>query len=52
VDPFSSAAWFDGFAEHGPLRFDRAPVHGARVWLLRWGWRKRGGPIRAGEEPK
>jgi hypothetical protein len=53
VDPFSSAAWFDGFAEHGPLRRDQAPVHPATVWLLTTGWRARGGgAIRAGESPR
>jgi REP element-mobilizing transposase RayT len=52
VDPFSSAAWFDGFAEHGPLRWDQAPVHAPRVWLLTVGWRKVGGPIRGGEDPR
>jgi hypothetical protein len=52
VDPCSSAAWFDGFAEHGPLRRDQAPCHPASVWLLTTGWRERGGPIRADEAPK
>jgi REP element-mobilizing transposase RayT len=53
VDPFSSGAWFDGFAEHGPLRNDQAPVHEAVTWLLRIGWRTRGGgPIRSHETPK
>jgi hypothetical protein len=52
VDPCSSAAWFDGFAEHGPRRADQAPVHGATVWLLTTGWRKAGGEIRAREQPR
>jgi REP element-mobilizing transposase RayT len=51
VDSFSSGAWFDGFAEHGPLRADAAPVHPATVWLLMTGWRRAGGPIRAQESP-
>jgi REP element-mobilizing transposase RayT len=51
VDPFSSGAWFDGFAEHGPLRNDPAPCHPASVWLLTTGWRRRG-LIRADEAPK
>jgi REP element-mobilizing transposase RayT len=53
VDPFSSGAWFDGFAEHGRLRTDAAPVHEPATWLLRIGWSVRGGgPIRADESPK
>jgi REP element-mobilizing transposase RayT len=52
VDPFSSAAWFDGFAEHARLRLDQAPVHAPTVWLLAAGWRKAGGAIRATEEPR
>ena len=52
MDPFSSAAWFDGFAEHAPLRSDAAPVARATSWLLKIGWRERaGGPLRQHEEP-
>lgn len=51
VDPFSSGAWFDGFAEHGPLRTDASPCHPASVWLLTIGWRRGDGPIRAHESP-
>lgn len=52
VDPCSSGAWFDGFAEHGPLRTDLAPVQRPKSWLLRIGWRERGGgPLRAHESP-
>lgn len=51
VDPFSSAAWFDGFADHGPLRSDPAPCHAPSVWLLTNGWKRAGGPIRADESP-
>jgi hypothetical protein len=49
-DPFSSAAWFDGWSR--PLVADEpwkvkllampAPTLPARTWLLRNGWRKRG----------
>jgi REP element-mobilizing transposase RayT len=52
VDPCSSAAWFDGFAEHGALRTDAAPVHAATIWLLTVGWRRFGGPIGEHESPK
>ena len=51
IDPFSSGAWFDGFAEHPPLRTADAPVHEPTVWLLTTGWRKFGGLIRAHELP-
>ncbi len=52
VDPASSAAWFDGFADRPPVRRDMAPVAAATTWLLAAGWRARGGgPIRAGEAP-
>jgi REP element-mobilizing transposase RayT len=52
VDPFSSAAWFDGFRAHGPLRTDQPPVHAPTVWLLTAGWRKAGGAIGEREEPR
>src|SRR5262245_8181456 len=52
VDPFSAGAWFDGFAEHGPLRRDRAPCHPASFWLLTKGWKGAGGPIRTDEAPR
>jgi len=51
VDPMSSSAWFNGFAEHGPLRTDAAPVAPATTWLLSTGWQRAGGPIRASEAP-
>jgi REP element-mobilizing transposase RayT len=52
IDLFSSAAWFSGFAEHGPLRADAPPCVPARRWLLDRGWRERaGGPIRLDELP-
>jgi putative transposase len=51
LDPYSSAAWFDGFvARAGPLAValrdtlpsDAIPVARPRTWLLRRGWRARG----------
>jgi len=51
VDAMSSAAWFGGFAERGPLRHDSPPVVPAVSWLLRVGWRRAGGPIRDDEKP-
>ena len=41
-DPFSSAAWFDGW-RGGPQRVEEpSPAAGARTWLLRDGWRFHG----------
>ena len=51
IDPLSSATWFDGFvdavaAPHG------SPVAPPRTWLLRTGWRdKGGGPLSIHERP-
>jgi REP element-mobilizing transposase RayT len=51
LDPYSSAAWFDGFAARAAplavalramLPAETIPVASARTWLLRRGWRKRG----------
>lgn len=55
LDPCSSARWFDGFWDAGSVS---APVgapamRGARIWLLRTGWRRHGllsideGPVRS-----
>jgi hypothetical protein len=44
LDPYSSAAWFDGFREKLlplPEGAER-PTAAARTWLLGVGWRKRG----------
>jgi len=58
IDPFSSAAWFDGWAT--PIRADEPwkrellaldrPTAKATVWLLTTGWRKHG-PLRSDERP-
>jgi REP element-mobilizing transposase RayT len=50
---FSSAEWFDGWAEHPPPS-TRPPLVGkAGTWLLDRGWRERGGgPIRRAEMPR
>src|SRR5262249_42551159 len=52
VDPCSSAAWFEGFAERPPARTDPAPVVAPKTWLLATGWRARGGgPLLPGDTP-
>src|SRR5262249_27982078 len=52
VDPCSSAAWFDGFADQPALRSDPAPIVPPKTWLLATGWRARaGGALRADEAP-
>jgi REP element-mobilizing transposase RayT len=49
IDPYSSAPWFDGWAE--PIRgaywkhelaAQPSPIQRAKTWLLATGWRKRG----------
>ncbi|MCY2960940.1 MAG: hypothetical protein NTY35_12315 [Planctomycetota bacterium] len=43
LDPFSSAAWFDGWAGTSRHRLlHRGPLAPARTWLLQHGWRIRG----------
>jgi putative transposase len=60
VDPFSSAAWFDGYGTDQQLRFAArsppcrdtiAPVSSPRTWLLGSGW-KRHGLIGTDEAPE
>lgn len=61
LDPYSSAAWFDGFRASGaamrfvgwspPCRDAPVPVAPARTWLLARGWR-RGGLLALDEAPK
>jgi hypothetical protein len=58
IDPYSSAAWFDGWAQ--PIRGDELwkreifkldrPTEKATVWLLTTGW-KRHGLLRFDERP-
>jgi REP-associated tyrosine transposase len=58
IDPFSSAAWFDGWRDALPARepWQRAllaepsPLAAPRVWLLTTGWR-RWGPLAFDEVP-
>jgi hypothetical protein len=44
MDPFSSAMWFDGWADdgwrRGLVRDPERPVAAARSWLLSTGWRR------------
>jgi len=42
LDPCSSAPWFDGFRAREPVDHKESVVVGARTWLLRLGWRRRG----------
>jgi REP element-mobilizing transposase RayT len=51
LDPYSSAAWFDGFASRAgslavmlrdALPSETIPIARPRTWLLRRGWRRRG----------
>jgi hypothetical protein len=51
IDPCSSGAWFDGWAQKvaAPARPQAAAA--AQTWLLRVGWRRHG-LIRLDEEPR
>jgi REP element-mobilizing transposase RayT len=42
IDPFSSAPWFEGFAQRLARSADTPPVRSARTWLASVGWRRRG----------
>ncbi len=45
LDPCSSARWFDGWRDHGPvvdLALDPPAVVAPRTWLLGAGWRRHG----------
>jgi REP element-mobilizing transposase RayT len=42
IDPFSSAAMFDGWGDAAHKSEANAPVKGPETWLLRTGWRRRG----------
>lgn len=58
-DPYSSAAWFDGWAEalpsHEPwmreLTREAPAVAPARSWLLATGWREKHGPLSVAQTP-
>src|SRR5450432_3114614 len=43
VDPCSSGAFFDGWADGRAAALGPAPVQRAATWLLATGWRERGG---------
>ena len=49
IDRFSSAPWFDGFAERGAERHG-SPIRRPQTWLAATGWR-RGGLVRVSERP-
>ena len=51
IDPCSSARWFNGWHGIRPSA-DPPPVSPARTWLLREGWQRAGGLLRAEEQPK
>ena len=51
LDRFSSARWFDGFAEVEPSSTSPPPVASAKTWLASDGWRRRG-LVRLDERPK
>jgi putative transposase len=52
IDPCSSAAWFGGWAQAPPRPETSTPVSPPQTWLLRTGWRQRGGgPVRRDERP-
>ena len=55
LDPFSTAAWFDGWREqpeNSPLGWVLRPFKKAGTWLLKLGWRRgRGGLLSIAESP-
>jgi len=50
-DPYSSAAWFDGWSVPTPLAYLPGPVAFPETWLLSIGYRRVGGLLRADEAP-
>ncbi len=50
-DPFSSAAWFDGWAVAVPLPHGPGPVAAPGTWLLSTGYRRAGGLLHPDETP-
>jgi REP element-mobilizing transposase RayT len=52
IDPCSSARWFAGWSQAPPPPVRPAPISAPSTWLLRLGWRQRGGgPIARHERP-
>ena len=52
VDPCSSGRWFTGWSHAPPCSILPAPMSAPSTWLLRLGWRQRGGgPIGPDERP-
>jgi len=54
ADPYSSAAWFDGWSDDRYLHEVPdvvRPTVPAQTWLLREGWRRGGGPIDYDDTP-
>jgi REP element-mobilizing transposase RayT len=55
-DPFSSALWFDDWAEHArppPRGALPEPLHSKpRTWLATAGWKRAGGALRFDESPR
>jgi hypothetical protein len=51
LDPCSSAFWFDGWMRPPPAQRDASPTASPTTWLLRVGWKRRGGPLQRHEQP-
>jgi len=51
IDPCSSGAWFEGWAQPPEVSIEPRPVAAPRTWLLATGWRRAGGPIHWREGP-
>src|SRR5687768_16519424 len=51
-DPFSSAAWFDGWGVAMALPYGPGPVAWPVSWLLRAGYQRAGGLLRPDETPR
>jgi REP-associated tyrosine transposase len=52
IDPFSSGTAFDGWRDPAPPTPDPPPTSAPATWLLKTGWRRRGGPIARDETPR
>jgi REP element-mobilizing transposase RayT len=51
LDPFSSAAWFDGWSLTIEVQLGPGPVARPETWLLSRGYQRAGGRIRPDEAP-